>query len=174
MAGMASPRDWTENPMPLPPANGSAEARFWLLPLSQPSGNSVALVWSVPEARASEVLALAPEEFTARAGNHERGALGKLSLISARAAWPLQLARASRWCGPGWALAGDAAHSVHPLSGQGLNPAWPMQALANVLREREYWRSVGDEKLLRRYERRARPTCCCWAPRPTGCAAVCR
>lgn len=124
------------------------------LPLSQPSGNSVALVWSVPEARASEVLALAPEEFTARLETMSRGALGKLSLISARAAWPLQLARASRWCGPGWALAGDAAHSVHPLSGQGLNLGLAdVQALAHVLREREYWRSVGDEKLLRRYER---------------------
>jgi 2-polyprenyl-6-methoxyphenol hydroxylase-like FAD-dependent oxidoreductase len=47
--------------------------------------------------------------------------LGKLTLTSERMAWPLQIATADRWCGPGWVLAGDAAHSVHPLAGQGLN-----------------------------------------------------
>jgi 2-polyprenyl-6-methoxyphenol hydroxylase-like FAD-dependent oxidoreductase len=72
--------------------------------------------------------------------------------------WPLQLARASRWvgsrAGKGWALAGDAAHTVHPLAGQGLNLGLAdVSELAAVLHGREYWRSVGDEKLLRRYER---------------------
>ena len=42
-------------------------------------------------------------------------------LESAAATWPLALSSAERWVGPGWALAGDAAHTVHPLSGQGLN-----------------------------------------------------
>jgi 2-polyprenyl-6-methoxyphenol hydroxylase-like FAD-dependent oxidoreductase len=71
-----------------------------------------------------------------------------------RASWPLQLALADRWSGPGWALAGDAAHTVHPLAGQGLNLGLAdAKELAGVLHGREYWRSVGDAKLLRRYER---------------------
>ena len=75
-------------------------------------------------------------------------------MASERAAWPLQLAQADRWCGPGWVLAGDAAHTVHPLAGQGLNLGLAdARELAQVLHEREYWRSVGDLKLLRRYER---------------------
>ena len=71
-----------------------------------------------------------------------------------RASWPLQLAQAQSWVGPGWALAGDAAHNVHPLTGQGLNLGLgDVAELAQVLRSRDYWRAPSDPKLLRRYER---------------------
>ncbi len=124
------------------------------LPLSQPAGNSLAVVWSVPEAQLAGLMGLSPADFAARLQTASHSALGKLSLTSERAAWPLRLARATHWCGPGWALAGDAAHTVHPLSGQGLNLGLAdAAALAKVLHERAYWRGVGDEKLLRRYER---------------------
>jgi 2-polyprenyl-6-methoxyphenol hydroxylase-like FAD-dependent oxidoreductase len=116
--------------------------------------NSVAVVWSVEEQRAPQLLALEAAAFEAQLEAASQQALGRLSLASERAAWPLQLARADRWCGPGWVLAGDAAHTVHPLAGQGLNLGLAdARELAQVLGQREYWRAVGDAKLLRRYER---------------------
>ena len=122
-----------------------------LLPLG---GHEVALVWSVVESRAAALLSLDAMQFAAQVEQASHGALGKMQLASERAAWPLQLARADRWCGPGWVLAGDAAHTVHPLAGQGLNLGLAdAEELARVLHDRDYWRSLGDTRLLRRYER---------------------
>lgn len=117
-------------------------------------GNSVALVWSLSAERSELLLQSAPAVFEAQLAAATGHALGALTLASERAAWPLQLATADRWCGNGWALAGDAAHTVHPLAGQGLNLGLAdAHALAQVLHEREYWRQLGDIRLLRRYER---------------------
>lgn len=128
------------------------------LPLGGPQGNSVALVWSVHEERVQALLHESPAEFCQQLAAASEGCLGQLTLTSARSAWPLQMAQAERWAGThagkAWALAGDAAHNVHPLAGQGLNLGLAdVAALATTLRERAYWRPVGDEKLLRRYER---------------------
>jgi 2-polyprenyl-6-methoxyphenol hydroxylase-like FAD-dependent oxidoreductase len=100
------------------------------------------------------LLAMERAAFEAQLEAVRHHCLGKLTLTSERAAWPLQLAQADRWCGAGWVLAGDAAHTVHPLAGQGLNLGLAdARNLAQVLHERETWRSVGDAKLLRRFER---------------------
>lgn len=132
-----------------------------LLPMggaAPPSGgNEVALVWSVRQDRREPLLQCDPADFEAQVQAASHQALGKLTLTSVRAAWPLQVATARRWCGPGWVLAGDAAHSVHPLAGQGLNLGLAdARVLAQVLQDRDYWRGLGDLKLLRRYERARR------------------
>ncbi len=133
------------------------------LPLEGPQGNSVAVVWSVLQEQVAPLMALSDEEFAQQLQAASQGALGTLTLCTERASWPLQLATADRWCGTlpaegknarSWVLAGDAAHTVHPLAGQGLNLGLAdAHALAGVLHGRDYWRSVADMRLLRRYER---------------------
>ena len=128
------------------------------LPIDGPQGKAVAVVWSVQESRAQALLDADPVDFCQQLQVASEGCLGALTLVSERSAWPLQMARARRWvgvqAGKSWALAGDAAHNVHPLAGQGLNLGLGDVAhLAQVLQGRDYWRSVGDLKLLRPYER---------------------
>lgn len=125
-----------------------------LLPMGGVGGNSLGLVWSVSDERADRLARLPATDFCAAVSAVCGEQVGQLELSSETVCWPLSLSKAEHWVGPGWALAGDAAHTVHPLAGQGLNLGLADAAcLAGVLASREYWRGVGDEKLLRRYER---------------------
>jgi len=135
-----------------------------LLPLGGAGGRQVALVWSAEHTHAPRLMAMDGATFANAVRDACGDALGALTPVGERAAWPLQRAIADRWAGtlPGqpldsWVLAGDAAHTVHPLAGQGLNLGLAdAQALAQIIGQREHWRGVGDMRLLRRYERTRR------------------
>jgi 2-polyprenyl-6-methoxyphenol hydroxylase-like FAD-dependent oxidoreductase len=126
-----------------------------LLPLDRPcAGRGLALVWSVPDARAQELQAQDDASFLRELMDATGGAAGALELASARVAWPLSIGRAEPLFGPGWVLVGDAAHVVHPLAGQGLNLGLAdVASLAEVLVARESWRGLGEERLLARHAR---------------------
>lgn len=129
-----------------------------LLPLDGADGRTMAVVWSVCAARAAQLHSLPADAFEAELTRASAQALGPLRLVSERQSWPLQRAMARHWVGRhadgSWALAGDAAHNVHPLAGQGLNLGLADVAeLTRVLHGRDYWRHVDDLRLLRRYER---------------------
>jgi 2-polyprenyl-6-methoxyphenol hydroxylase-like FAD-dependent oxidoreductase len=131
------------------------------LPMGGEGGRDVALVWSVHPARALQLQALSAEAFAQALEQACHLTLGRMTLTAERAVWPLQLARAERWIGqmPGqpkqaFALAGDAAHAMHPLAGQGLNVGLADVAeLVRMIQAKEFWRPLHDLKLLRRYER---------------------
>jgi ubiquinone biosynthesis UbiH/UbiF/VisC/COQ6 family hydroxylase len=127
-----------------------------LLPLP---GNHVSMVWSLPEAEAARVAALEEKHLAKEVEAATGAALGALAVVTPQRAYPLRRLSARRMIAPRVALAGDAAHVIHPLAGQGLNLGLQdVRTLSRVLQEREPVRDAGDWRVLRRYERaRAEP-----------------
>jgi 2-polyprenylphenol 6-hydroxylase len=139
-----------------------------LLPLAD--GRS-SIVWSLPTAEAERLLAATDVKFLAElaaatagvplrglrsgASSGVRGVLGELSACSKRVAFPLQAMHSLKYAAQRVALLGDAAHTVHPLAGQGMNLGLLDAAAAAAVVEDALLagEDVGDVKVLRRYER---------------------
>lgn len=122
-----------------------------LLPLP---GREVSLVWSATATRAAELLALAPAEFERELSAVMSPAVGALELRGDRASFPLRRQRAETWVRGACVLIGDAAHTIHPLAGQGLNQGLQdAAALARVLAARPPRESPAALRALRAWER---------------------
>ena len=119
-------------------------------------GDLCSIVWSTERAHARHLLALEDEAFRGELADAFERRLGAIEWAGPRTAFPLRSVLASRYFAPRVALAGDAAHTIHPLAGQGVNLGiLDAAVLAEVAVDAaERGRDPGGRAALERYERR--------------------
>ncbi len=116
------------------------------------------IVWSTEREHAERLLALEDDAFRHALETAFEGRLGAIEWAGPRAGFPLRAVRAAAYSAPRVALAGDAAHTIHPLAGQGVNlgildAAMLAEAAAEAAAR---GRDPGGRAALLRYERRRR------------------
>lgn len=126
---------------------------FAILPMLP--GTRSAIVWSVKAADAPAFMDLPDRAIAAEIEKRMGAFLGKVEMTGPRWSYPLGFHHAATITGERLALAGDAAHGIHPIAGQGLNLGFrDAAALAQVLVEgARIGLDLGDAQLLARYER---------------------
>ncbi len=149
------------------PHNGTALEHFLpagpfaQLPMAgtEQAENLSAIVWTERTATAERLLALPPEAFIREAARRLGGHLGEIRLLGKRWSYPLTAMHAHRYVDTRLVLAGDAAHGVHPIAGQGLNLGFAdAAALASLLiAAHDAGEDLGAPALLRRYQSARRP-----------------
>ena len=130
------------------------EGPLAFLPLAH--SNQCSIVWSNSTEEAELLNQLDDDDFKlalAKAFNHQ---LGEVVDISQRASFPLKLRHADHYVETGFALVGDAAHTIHPLAGQGVNIGLlDAKALADIVIEaHSKGRDIGSLHTLKKYQRR--------------------
>lgn len=136
------------------------EGPLALLPLQHSDGkNWCSIVWSVPEEHAQKIMALDDAAFCAALGEACEHRLGNIEHADQRHSIPLRQRHAKRYVAQGLALIGDAAHTIHPLAGQGVNLGFLDAAvLAEVLLSAvQRGEDIASERVLSRFERRRMP-----------------
>lgn len=129
------------------------------LPLQREGEHWCSIVWSVTPEEAARITALDDGSFCRELELTFEGRLGEVLAADARVCVPLRQRHAKRYVAEGLALIGDAAHTIHPLAGQGVNLGFLDAAvLAEVLlHATERGERLADARVLSRYERRRMP-----------------
>lgn len=118
--------------------------------------HAVSIVWSIQEQKACELLKLSDEAFLSELMSVSENWLGELTALTKRFSFPLRQRHAKDYFQSGVVLVADAAHTIHPLAGQGMNLGLQdvkilTEELINAKQARE---SLDDPKVLSRYQRR--------------------
>ncbi len=116
------------------------------------------IVWSADEPLSRELLALDDTGFCERLAQASQHRFGAIKQVTSRLSFPLRMQHAEHYVREGFALAGDSAHVIHPLAGQGVNLGLAdVAALIKVLSEaRAKQQAIGSLRVLQRYERARR------------------
>lgn len=96
-----------------------ADGPLAFLPLADT--HQCSIVWSTNPAHVKKLMNLSEQEFNASLSDAFAKKLGQVEVISTRHQFPLQMRHVKQYVGNRWLLLGDAAHTIHPLAGLGLN-----------------------------------------------------
>ncbi|MEM1141935.1 MAG: FAD-dependent monooxygenase [Pseudomonadota bacterium] len=126
-----------------------------LLPVQTACSRLCSIVWSCTESLAQELNRLPEDQFRHRLAQASEQVLGEVTECSPRRSFPLRQCHAIDYVLPSAAVLGDAAHSIHPLAGQGVNLGLAdVEVLAGeLLRARRLDLDLGDLAVLKRYQR---------------------